>query len=62
MDVDFKNMELDLKLVKAIEHLAYEEPTAIQAQAIPLLLAGRDVIGQAKTDRKSTRLNSSHYS
>ena len=35
-------------------HLGYEDPTPIQEQAIPALLEGRDVIGQAQTGTGKT--------
>jgi superfamily II DNA/RNA helicase len=49
MGAEFEEMGLAPKILHAIDYLEYETPTAIQAEAIPLLLAGRDVIGQAKT-------------
>jgi len=49
-------MELDLSapLLEALTHLGYREPTPIQEQAIPELLAGRDMIGQAQTGTGKT--------
>jgi ATP-dependent RNA helicase DeaD len=41
-------------LLKALNNLGYEAPTAIQAQTIPLLLEGRDVLGQAQTGTGKT--------
>ncbi|GAC1321125.1 MAG: DEAD/DEAH box helicase [Thermoleophilaceae bacterium] len=41
-------------LLDALTHLGYEQPTPIQEQAIPELLAGRDVIGQAQTGTGKT--------
>ncbi|WP_300607647.1 DEAD/DEAH box helicase [Methanohalophilus sp.] len=41
-------------MYKAIEDLGYEEPTPIQAQSIPFILEGRDVIGQAQTGTGKT--------
>ena len=41
----FSQMELKAPLLKALNQLGYELPTAIQAQTIPLLLEGRDVLG-----------------
>ena len=41
-------------LVKAVTVLGYEEPTPIQREAIPHLLAGRDLIGQAGTGTGKT--------
>ena len=41
-------------LVAAITTLGYEEPTPVQREAIPLLLEGRDVLGQAATGTGKT--------
>lgn len=41
----FAHMNLDGGLMKAIRKAQYEQPTPIQAQAIPLALNGRDIIG-----------------
>jgi ATP-dependent RNA helicase DeaD len=45
---------LDARLVKALAVLGYEEPTPIQRRAIPPLLEGRDLIGQAATGTGKT--------
>ncbi len=50
----FATLGLDPRLVDALTALGYEEPTEIQAQAIPLLLEGRDLIGQAATGTGKT--------
>ena len=47
-------MALKAPLLKALDNLGYEAPTAIQAQTIPLLLDGRDVLGQAQTGTGKT--------
>ena len=47
-------MALQPTLLKALINLGYEVPTAIQAQTIPLLLQGRDVLGQAQTGTGKT--------
>ncbi|WP_430472486.1 DEAD/DEAH box helicase [Zestomonas insulae] len=48
--------ELDLlpSIVAAVIATGYEEPSPIQAQAIPMILAGHDVIGQAQTGTGKT--------
>jgi ATP-dependent RNA helicase DeaD len=48
--------ELDLRpeLLTALSDLGYEEPTPIQSQAIPILLEGRDLLGQAATGTGKT--------
>ncbi|MCP4982149.1 MAG: DEAD/DEAH box helicase [Gammaproteobacteria bacterium] len=50
----FAQMALKQPLLKALNTLGYELPTAIQAQTIPLLLDGRDVLGQAQTGTGKT--------
>ena len=54
MENPFADLGLDDELVKALIALGYEEPTPIQSQALPLLLAGRDVLGQAATGTGKT--------
>ncbi len=50
----FASMSLKPPLLKALDALGYELPTQIQAQTIPLILAGRDVLGQAQTGTGKT--------
>jgi len=50
----FSSLELDPRLVEAISALGYEEPTPIQSEAIPPMLAGRDLLGQAATGTGKT--------
>ena len=50
----FSSLGVDDALVNALTVLGYEEPTAIQREAIPALLAGRDVLGQAATGTGKT--------
>jgi ATP-dependent RNA helicase DeaD len=50
----FAALGLDSALVAAVAALGYEEPTAIQREAIPPLVAGRDVLGQAATGTGKT--------
>jgi ATP-dependent RNA helicase DeaD len=50
----FADLGLSPPLAEAVAHLGYESPTPIQDQAIPELLAGRDVIGQAQTGTGKT--------
>jgi ATP-dependent RNA helicase DeaD len=50
----FARLGLDAALVKTLAELGYEEPTPIQREAIPPLLAGRDLIGQAATGTGKT--------
>ncbi|MCS6887533.1 MAG: DEAD/DEAH box helicase [Chloroflexus sp.] len=50
----FAALGLSDALIATLSGLGYDEPTPIQAQAIPLLLAGRDVIAQAQTGTGKT--------
>ena len=50
----FAEFGLSDKLQKAIKELGYETPSAIQAETIPLLLEGKDIIGQAQTGTGKT--------
>ncbi|ABM27103.1 DEAD/DEAH box helicase [Nitratidesulfovibrio vulgaris] len=50
----FKDLPLEEELLKAIEELGFTEPSPIQSIAIPRLLEGRDVIGQAQTGTGKT--------
>jgi ATP-dependent RNA helicase DeaD len=50
----FTDLGLSEPLLEALRHLGYERPTPIQEQAIPILLEGRDVIGQAQTGTGKT--------
>ena len=50
----FAALGLDQRLVDALAALGYEEPTPVQREAIPPLLAGRDVLGQAATGTGKT--------
>ncbi|HET9797502.1 MAG TPA: DEAD/DEAH box helicase, partial [Gemmatimonadaceae bacterium] len=50
----FAALGLDSRLVEALGALGYEEPTPVQREAIPPLLAGRDVLGQAATGTGKT--------
>ena len=50
----FAALDLDPALVTALGALGYEEPTPIQREAIPFLLEGRDLLGQAATGTGKT--------
>jgi ATP-dependent RNA helicase DeaD len=50
----FKDLGLSPQIQQAIDELGFDEPTPIQDQAIPELLGGHDVIGQAQTGTGKT--------
>jgi superfamily II DNA/RNA helicase len=52
--MSFANLGLSEKVLQAVEASGYREPTPIQAEAIPHVLAGRDVLGIAQTGTGKT--------
>lgn len=50
----FSDFGLSNELEKALSNMGFEEPTPIQAQAIPIGLQGKDMIGQAQTGTGKT--------
>ncbi|MBP2655759.1 MAG: cshA 2 [Firmicutes bacterium] len=50
----FKTLGICDKIIKALNEMGFEEPTPIQLQVIPLLLDGKDLIGQAQTGTGKT--------
>ena len=50
----FASLGIDSRVLAAIEDLGYETPSPIQAETIPLLLEGRDVVGLAQTGTGKT--------
>ncbi|HEY7651503.1 MAG TPA: DEAD/DEAH box helicase, partial [Methylomirabilota bacterium] len=52
--IAFDQLGLSPSILAAIKDVGYEAPTPVQAKAIPPLLAGRDLIGQAQTGTGKT--------
>jgi ATP-dependent RNA helicase RhlE len=50
----FANLGLSAELLRAVTEQGYTEPTPIQSQAIPVVLAGRDLLGAAQTGTGKT--------
>src|SRR6478609_8725761 len=50
----FSDLDLSAPVLKALKDLGYESPSPIQAATIPILLANRDVLGQAQTGTGKT--------
>jgi ATP-dependent RNA helicase RhlE len=50
----FSDLKMTRQYLNALEALNFSEPTAIQRKAIPVILAGQDVIGVAKTGSGKT--------
>lgn len=52
--IRFDELMLDDRLLRAVTDMGFEEPSPIQAQAIPLQMEGLDIIGQAQTGTGKT--------
>ncbi|MGY6742272.1 MAG: DEAD/DEAH box helicase [Cecembia sp.] len=50
----FSDLGISAEILKAVEDMGYTHPSTIQAQSIPFLLEGKDVIGQAQTGTGKT--------
>jgi len=50
----FSDLNLIEPILRGLEEVGYETPSPIQAQTIPLVLEGRDVLGQAQTGTGKT--------
>lgn len=50
----FSDLNLSAAVLKVVKEIGYETPSPIQAATIPLLLANRDVLGQAQTGTGKT--------
>lgn len=50
----FSDLGLSAEVLKAIDRLGFEQASPIQAEAIPVLLQGRDVVGQSETGSGKT--------
>lgn len=53
-EIKFNDLPLSEELLRAVNEMGFEEPTAIQAGAIPHLIEGRDLLGQAQTGTGKT--------
>ena len=54
IDLTFSDLGLGKQVLKALSDVGYETPSPIQAETIPLLLAGHDVVGLAQTGTGKT--------
>ena len=50
----FEELDLNPGILRAIEEMGFEEMSPIQAKAIPIILEGKDVVGQAQTGTGKT--------
>lgn len=53
-DISFRDLNLPEPILQALEKVGYEKPSPIQAESIPLLLEGHDLLGQAQTGTGKT--------
>ena len=52
--VKFEDLQINDNIKRAVIEMGFEEPSPIQAQSIPVILSGKDVIGQAQTGTGKT--------
>src|SRR5436189_5882745 len=52
--MNFEELNLAPAILKAVQEQGYTTPTPIQAQAIPVVLAGKDLLGAAQTGTGKT--------
>ena len=50
----FESLGLSAEILRAVSKQGYSEPTPIQAQAIPVVLTGKDLLGGAQTGKPAT--------
>ncbi|MFK5914964.1 MAG: ATP-dependent RNA helicase DbpA [Woeseiaceae bacterium] len=53
-NLDFSNLPLPVEQISNIKSLGYDEMTPIQAQALPIIIEGKDLLAQAKTGSGKT--------
>lgn len=52
--VRFEELGIDDRILRAVTEMGFEEATPIQAKAIPEVMTGQDIIGQAQTGTGKT--------
>ena len=50
----FSSLNLKNEVLKAINNIGYEQPSPIQSATIPILIEGKDLVGQAQTGTGKT--------
>ncbi|WP_133467996.1 DEAD/DEAH box helicase [Paraglaciecola marina] len=53
-EITFRDLNLPEELLQALEKVGYEKPTPIQAESIPIILDGHDLLGTAQTGTGKT--------
>ena len=51
---EFQSLGISAPVLKAVQNLGYEQPSPIQAQSIPILLSGKNLLGTAQTGTGKT--------
>ena len=51
---EFLSLGISAPVLKAVQNLGYEQPSPIQAQSIPVLLSGKNLLGTAQTGTGKT--------
>ncbi len=54
MEITFESFGLSENIMKAINEVGFKEPSPVQAEAIPLILQGHDMVAQAQTGTGKT--------
>jgi len=52
--MNFEEFSLSKETLKSISEIGFEEPTPIQVSTIPIIMSGRDIVGQAQTGTGKT--------
>ena len=52
--IKFEDLPISDDIKRSVVEIGFEEPSPIQAQSIPVILTGKDVIGQAQTGTGKT--------
>ncbi len=59
--MSFSKLKLSDPILKAVAEAGYTSPTAIQKQAIPIILSGRDLVAAAQTGKYPCKINLTFY-
>ena len=54
IDINFRQFQLEPALIKALDEAGFHNCTPIQAESLPIILAGHDIAGQAQTGTGKT--------
>ncbi|KYQ99970.1 putative RNA helicase [Tieghemostelium lacteum] len=54
LECTFESMGLDIKILKAVKKMGFQNPTLVQSKSIPLSLQGKDILAKARTGSGKT--------